>query len=315
MGKLKYPDTASRNAAIAELKKKSDKIEQQRAEPVKAQKDLIAQNQTKIDSRAAVKKQLDGKKAWGNFWLIGGIIAIAVGAIFLKQTVPMIATIAGGVLAFLIGIIIKKSKAVAELQKSFTKLNEELASFDEDNKTYQSVIDSLQEEIDNIKEEIESIKKEERLAKYYKWCDENDTGHLAFFVSVDFSPFSDPVKSYKPGKIYKAGEACFKRGSLYMDEMVYASITKYGEICFAKADPGTHKLQVETDFTTGSGSLFNRITEPIPFRDTDKSKFIRMHLDISQKGTQTFVSEFDDFDEFLEDIGMSIEDFMKKYIK
>lgn len=317
MGKLKYPDTASRNAAIAKLEEKRSELQSHQSVPKKAQDELVQSNKSKIDARRSIQNQLDKKRALSKWLIIVGIIAIAFGVLFMESIIPMIAIAAAGVLAIIIGIVVKVSKSTAALKQTLSKMNSEMSEFDKENYAFQSEIDSFQEKIDSINYEIDSIRSEEKLAYYYKWCDETSHGHVALFVSIKYDPFGPPEDGYQSGKHYDKGTsmASFKSAGIYMDDMLYASINRYGDICFAKADPGTHKLQVATNFSTDGGkSSFHRASEPEPFRDTDASQFVRIHLHICSKGTQTTIREFYDFDEFLKDIGMREEAFIEKYL-
>ena len=316
MGKLKYPDTASRNAAIASLEKKRAEIQSQQSVPKKAQDELINANKSQIDARKSVQNQLDQKKSISNILLIVGVIAIAFAVLFMDNLIPMIAIIAVGVLIAALGIFIKLGNSTTQLKQTLEKMNKEMSEFDKQNSALKSQINSFQGQINSINGEIEAIKREEKLAHYYEWCDEISHGNIALFVSIKYEPFAPPEDGYTSGKRYDGGTslASFKGAGIYMDDMLYASIEKYGDICFAKADPGTHKLQVAVNFTTGNNSKFQRASTPEPFRSTDASQFVRIHLHICSKGTQTTIREFYDFDEFLADIGMSVEEFMQKYI-
>lgn len=318
MKRLKYPNEESRNLAICELNKKKQEIENSKENVVQKQKQLHNENKQSIDARSALKNQIGKKKSISSALITFGIIAVVATLIFQRSNMPiMIAGIGVGVLLAVLGIIAKSSAKMKKLNEELSKMNSNMAEFDAKNGELQTEIDKYESSICSINDEIEEIKEENRLENYYKWTASTSKGHVAMFVTIDYQPLLDP-STYKPGKKYDGSmsRAAFRYGKIYMDDMVFASLSAsdYGKICLAKADPGTHKLQMAVGFTTGNSTEFERSSEPKPFRDTDDSQFTRVHLCISSKGTATYVNTFNDFDEFLNDIGMSSTEFIKKYL-
>jgi len=318
MKKLKYPDKESRNLAIRELSERREAIENNKEIVVQKQNQLHNENKHNIDARSALKNQIKKKKSSSSALITIGIIAVVATLLFLRSNMPiMIAGIAVGVLLAVLGVIAKSSSKMKKFNEELSKMNNDMAEFDAENNKLQSEINEYESSISQINNEIEEIEEENRLENYYKWAESTSKGHVAMFVSIAYEPLSDP-STYVPGKKYNGNmsRATFKYSKIYMDEMVFGSLSasEYGKICFAKVEPGTHKLQMTVGFTTGNASEFERESEPKPFRDTDESQFTRVHLCISKKGTATYVKSFNDFDEFLNDIGMSTTEFIKTYL-
>lgn len=318
MSKLKYPDTQSRNEAIAVLEKERKAVEQQ-AEPPKKERDaLVNANADKLNKRSGIEGQINGKKKLGKALIVIGLIIAAVAAI--SGSTYGIAVIIGGCavgVALLIGgIVILKS--TGSLTDQLKQMNTELSEFDKKNNALSAEINELDGRIASIQNEIESIRREERYAKYYEWADRVETGHVALFVSTHNLMLLDKPENYTPGKKYDSSWSrdMFLYSKIVMDDMVYAQLGNrdYGKICLTKVEPGTHKLELVAGYCVTRDNPFERVTEPIPIRGDGESKFVRMHLCMCKNGTKLYISSYNDFDEFLKDIGMSIDTFIREYL-
>ena len=286
---------------------------------------LDNKNHDNIEARSSLRLQRYNKESSrkGRIWT-GIIIAIAgVGAYYYYDK-PML--LAGGLILGLLFVIlgVSCSSSIQKLSEEINKYNVMLNDYDAEAESIRGEIRKIDSEIARYDEKFQKILLEEKYAEVDKWIQSISKGHAVLFVSGEAIGSASPRTpangksndSYVFSNDYPVGE-------VYVNDMVYGKVKKeYGGLqlgIFEVDEQGTQKTQFAVQYSV-HGNTKAYITEPIPVKYDQKSKFCWIHVQVSKSlsresfGHKIYEYMFDDFTEFLIKTKITKDDIIKKYL-
>ena len=305
-----------RTQRVAQCKKEKGRLQSEIDAIEKESAQLTSDNAEKIKRRDVVTKQINSTKAKGGWVIFLGIVLGVVAAILFKnegQQVLRIGGIAVGVIVLILGIVVRSGWK--KYEDEMLSADADLREYDSKQEEYSKQIRSREQQIEKYDEELEMIRDYEANMEYYQWDAATSKGHVFVFATSDAHPFEDSPREPKEGKKYES--FTLSEVELYVNEMVYDSgrrvrasgqngICSHAELI----DEGTQKLQVRILFNIGSNG-FERISKPIPFRKDEASQYVWWHLSTCGKGTETYIMNYKNKEEFREAIGLTKRELME----
>lgn len=275
--------------------------------------DLQKANRGNLDKRNSINNLINSAKSRGGALITFGVIAAVVGTILLfafQQTLAGVAVCVIGVALIVFGANVFsgwKKHIDAKLE-----IDNALSDYDAEAGAIGDKIYDFTKQIREHENVLEEIALKEKYARVDAWIEEIETNHIGIYVTSEANPLADRPNEPRPKK-YPSYTLNYAQA--YINEMVYSTVKRQDRTMdIIKVDEsGTLKFQLYAQYEIANNK-FDWISEPTPIRPAQGSTFYWLHLSTCQKGTKGFCSVYNNFEDFLEETGITKEEIMAKFL-